>query len=135
LQCLLGFEPQIDLLDHPWLEMSVNTSWLRADAINLMCTPLLLLLLLLQGGSPWGAGTLAGPDGSRQPSEVELEQAVFQVSRFPNVVLHANYIALHQRCLCVECCISVVNDRGARPIQAERAQAFSYCSGGLFQLL
>jgi hypothetical protein len=43
---------------------------------------LLLLLLVLmhrQGGSPWGAGTLAGPDGSRQPSEAELEQAVFQV--------------------------------------------------------
>lgn len=34
---------------------------------------------VLQGGSPWGAGTLAGPDGSRQPSAVELEQAVYQV--------------------------------------------------------
>lgn len=33
-----------------------------------------------RGGSPWGAGTLAGPDGSRQPSEVELEQAEYQVS-------------------------------------------------------
>lgn len=33
----------------------------------------------VRGGGPWGAGTLAGPDGSRQPSEVELEQAVFQV--------------------------------------------------------
>lgn len=32
-----------------------------------------------KGGSPWGAGTLAGPDGSRQPSEVELEQAVYLV--------------------------------------------------------
>eukprot|EP00775_Hariotina_reticulata_P002619 gene2619-2920_t len=31
-----------------------------------------------KGGSPWGAGTLAGGDGSRQPSEVELEQAVFE---------------------------------------------------------
>jgi multimeric flavodoxin WrbA len=47
----------------------------------LLPPPLLLLLLLLQGGSPWGAGTLAGPDGSRQPSEAELEQAVFQVRR------------------------------------------------------
>lgn len=33
----------------------------------------------VRGGGPWGAGTLAGPDGSRQPSEQELEQAVFQV--------------------------------------------------------
>ncbi|MBU0724415.1 MAG: NAD(P)H:quinone oxidoreductase [Alphaproteobacteria bacterium] len=25
-----------------------------------------------RGGSPYGAGTIAGPDGSRQPSEIEL---------------------------------------------------------------
>ncbi len=31
-----------------------------------------------RGGSPYGAGTLAGPDGSRQPSETELELARFQ---------------------------------------------------------
>ena len=31
-----------------------------------------------RGGSPYGAGTIAGPDGSRQPSENELEQARFQ---------------------------------------------------------
>ena len=32
-----------------------------------------------RGGSAWGAGTLANGDGSRQPSEVELAQAKFQV--------------------------------------------------------
>lgn len=32
----------------------------------------------LKGGSPWGAGTLAAADGSRQPSEKELAQARFQ---------------------------------------------------------
>jgi NAD(P)H dehydrogenase (quinone) len=32
----------------------------------------------MRGGSPWGAGTIAGADGSRQPSENELEQARFQ---------------------------------------------------------
>lgn len=26
----------------------------------------------VHGGGPWGPGTLAGPDGSRQPSELEL---------------------------------------------------------------
>jgi NAD(P)H dehydrogenase (quinone) len=31
-----------------------------------------------RGGSPWGAGTLANADGSRQPSENELAQARFQ---------------------------------------------------------
>jgi NAD(P)H dehydrogenase (quinone) len=31
-----------------------------------------------RGGSPWGAGTLANSDGSRQPSENELAQARFQ---------------------------------------------------------
>ncbi len=32
-----------------------------------------------KGGSPWGAGTLAAPDGSRQPIEAELEAAKVQV--------------------------------------------------------
>lgn len=32
----------------------------------------------LKGGSPYGAATIAGPDGSRQPSEKELAQARFQ---------------------------------------------------------
>jgi len=32
----------------------------------------------LKGGSPWGAGTIAGADGSRPPSPKELAQARFQ---------------------------------------------------------
>jgi NAD(P)H dehydrogenase (quinone) len=32
----------------------------------------------LKGGSPWGAATIAGADGSRQPSEKELAMARFQ---------------------------------------------------------
>jgi len=32
----------------------------------------------ITGGSPYGAGTLAGPDGSRQPTENELTIARFQ---------------------------------------------------------
>lgn len=32
----------------------------------------------VRGGSPLGAGTIAGADGSRQPSETELELARFQ---------------------------------------------------------
>ena len=32
----------------------------------------------LKGGSPYGAGTIAGPDGSRQPSANELAMARFQ---------------------------------------------------------
>jgi NAD(P)H dehydrogenase (quinone) len=32
----------------------------------------------VKGGSPWGAATLAGADGSRQPSTKELAQAYFQ---------------------------------------------------------
>lgn len=33
----------------------------------------------MQGGSPWGAGTLAGPAGDRSPSDDELEYAQHQV--------------------------------------------------------
>lgn len=32
----------------------------------------------VHGGSAWGAGTVTGADGSRQPSELELELAQFQ---------------------------------------------------------
>ena len=32
----------------------------------------------LKGGSPWGAATIAGADGSRQPTAKELAQARFQ---------------------------------------------------------
>jgi NAD(P)H dehydrogenase (quinone) len=32
----------------------------------------------ITGGSPYGAGTLAGSDGTRQPSENELAIARFQ---------------------------------------------------------
>ncbi|EIE19584.1 hypothetical protein COCSUDRAFT_58333 [Coccomyxa subellipsoidea C-169] len=34
----------------------------------------------VRGGSGWGAGTFAGGDGSRQPSETELEYAEFQTA-------------------------------------------------------
>ncbi len=32
----------------------------------------------LKGGSPYGAATIAGPDGSRRPSSIELAMAKFQ---------------------------------------------------------
>jgi len=32
----------------------------------------------IKGGSPYGASTITGGDGSRQPSEIELEAAKFQ---------------------------------------------------------
>jgi NAD(P)H dehydrogenase (quinone) len=32
----------------------------------------------VRGGSPYGAATIAGPDGSRQPSQKELNLASFQ---------------------------------------------------------
>jgi len=34
----------------------------------------------LKGGSPWGAATIAGADGSRQPSVKELAMARFQAN-------------------------------------------------------
>ncbi|KAJ1726273.1 hypothetical protein LPJ61_005301, partial [Coemansia biformis] len=37
------------------------------------------------GGSAWGAGTLAGGDGSRQPSQKELEIAEAQGESFAQV--------------------------------------------------
>jgi NAD(P)H dehydrogenase (quinone) len=40
--------------------------------------PELMDISEVKGGSPWGAGTIAGPDGSRRPSGKELAQARFQ---------------------------------------------------------
>ncbi|EJC98015.1 NADH-quinone oxidoreductase, partial [Fomitiporia mediterranea MF3/22] len=40
----------------------------------------------VHGGSPWGAGTLAGPDGSRQPTALELEVAHIQGKTFYETV-------------------------------------------------
>ncbi|PVV02470.1 hypothetical protein BB560_003080 [Smittium megazygosporum] len=43
------------------------------------------------GGSPYGAGTVANGDGSRQPSAKELEVAITQGERFAKVV--AQYLS------------------------------------------
>lgn len=40
----------------------------------------------VHGGSPWGAGTIAGADGSRQPSALELEVAKLQGKAFYEMV-------------------------------------------------
>jgi NAD(P)H dehydrogenase (quinone) len=39
----------------------------------------------VKGGSPWGAATIAGADGSRQPSAKELQQARFQGQHVANI--------------------------------------------------
>jgi NAD(P)H dehydrogenase (quinone) len=39
----------------------------------------------IKGGSPYGAATIAGPDGSRKPSAVELEAARFQGSHVASI--------------------------------------------------
>ena len=41
----------------------------------------------IHGGSPWGAGTFAGPDGSRQPTALELEIAQIQGESFAGFVV------------------------------------------------
>ena len=39
----------------------------------------------VHGGGPWGAGTIAGGDGSRQPTELELGLAKHQGIHFAKV--------------------------------------------------
>ncbi|KAJ6119193.1 hypothetical protein N7523_003473 [Penicillium sp. IBT 18751x] len=48
--------------------------------------PLLTNLDEVHGGSPWGAGTFAGADGSRQPSALELQIAETQGKGFYEIV-------------------------------------------------
>lgn len=44
----------------------------------------------IQGGSPWGAGTIAGADGSRQPTDLEKKIAFIQGTEFVNAVTKIN---------------------------------------------
>jgi len=44
----------------------------------------------VHGGSPWGAGTFAGGDGSRQPTALELEVATAQGKAFYETVAKAH---------------------------------------------
>jgi NAD(P)H dehydrogenase (quinone) len=53
--------------------------------------PLLGDLSEVRGGSPWGAGTFAGGDGSRQPSAKELELAGIQGAAFWETVSKVNF--------------------------------------------
>jgi len=45
----------------------------------------------LRGGSPWGAGTFSGADGSRQPSALELELATLQGETFGNHIKRVSF--------------------------------------------
>ncbi|GAB7351310.1 hypothetical protein MBLNU459_g1725t1 [Dothideomycetes sp. NU459] len=45
----------------------------------------------VRGGSPWGAGTFSGGDGSRQPSAKELELATEQGKAFYSTVAKVNF--------------------------------------------
>ena len=47
---------------------------------------LLRSLAFIVVGSPWGAGTVAGADGSRQPSALELEIGGLQGQQFYDAV-------------------------------------------------
>lgn len=51
--------------------------------------PILADLSEVRGGSPWGAGTFAGADGSRSPSDKELELAEIQGKMFYETVAKA----------------------------------------------
>ena len=42
-------------------------------------------------GSPWGAGTFSGADGSRQPGKVELQIAEAHGKYFYGVVSKVNF--------------------------------------------
>ncbi|MCJ1243001.1 Minor allergen Cla h 7 [Trapelia coarctata] len=45
----------------------------------------------VRGGSPWGAGTFAGGDGSRQPTAKELEMASLQGKAFYEALAKVNF--------------------------------------------
>lgn len=58
-----------------------------------MAFPTLANLNEARGGSPWGAGTFAAADGSRQPTKLELELAETQGKAFYGTVSKVNHSA------------------------------------------
>lgn len=52
--------------------------------------PILSSLEEIRGGSPWGSGTFAAADGSRQPTELELKLASYHGKHFYGVVSKAH---------------------------------------------
>jgi NAD(P)H dehydrogenase (quinone) len=53
--------------------------------------PILANLNEVRGGSPWGAGTFAAADGSRQPTPLELSLAEAQGKAFYETVSKVNF--------------------------------------------
>ena len=53
--------------------------------------PILADLSEARGGSPWGAGTFAGVDGSRPPSAKEIELATEQGKAFYQTVSKVSF--------------------------------------------
>jgi NAD(P)H dehydrogenase (quinone) len=53
--------------------------------------PLLGDVSEVRGGSPWGAGTFSGADGSRMPSAKELELATIHGESFGNIISKVNF--------------------------------------------
>ena len=52
----------------------------------------------IHGASPWGASTLANGDGSRKPSEMELQMANLQGEKFADAVKRTKTEAVTRKC-------------------------------------
>jgi NAD(P)H dehydrogenase (quinone) len=68
-----------------------NVSEVRGGMFALFIPVIAHCLICFQSGSPWGAGTFAGADGSRQPSALELEIANLQGKGFWETVSKGKY--------------------------------------------
>jgi len=76
--------------------ISALSSWVHQGMIYVplgyaKTFPLLADLSEVRGGSPWGAGTFAAGDGSRQPTAKELELAQAQGKAFYETVSKVSF--------------------------------------------
>ena len=68
-----------------------NVNEVRGGMLNPFASVVAGYSFLRCSGSPWGAGTFAGADGSRQPSALELEIATIQGKGFWEIVSRCKY--------------------------------------------
>ncbi|KAG8899753.1 hypothetical protein FRB99_006456 [Tulasnella sp. 403] len=82
----------------------------------------------IKGGAPWGSGTLAAADGSRQPSPLEIEEVTAHAKHFTDVVTQFKRGA--QRAAAEAAEGGVASSKAVKEVRGDRPTSTSAQSAG-----